>query len=814
MTPTQRLRLTTLFTIIALSFLCNLNYVSSAQITHDSNAAPLAPTNFTQQTRLTSGNVADSYASLGVGISGNTAVVASNDGVYVYVRSGTTWSQQALLIPSDGLSGFGFPKRIAIDGDTVVLGCSQATINGIKQGAAYVFVRNGTTWTEQQRLTSGDALANDNFGWSVGISVNSIIVTAPTHQVGANVEQGAAYVFVRSGTVWSEQARILAEDGDLRNNFGLATSIDGDTAVVTRDRRFNAAVVNPAVYVFVRNGTTWQQQQRLSLCEPSTLDLCAYGRSVAVKSDTLIVGSQYVNEGSNDAQGAAYVYSRTGTTWTQQQKLTASDGLNHDYFGSELGISGQTLIVGAPADLGVPGKSYIYNWSGTEWMFQQKLMVGQTRNAFGGNVDISGSSIIIAASLDAGTSGSFIGAAYVFADESATPTPTPTPTPPIIQLNSNSIQFDEASGSGLITVTRTGSITSPSSVDYSTSDDPLAMQLCSSVNGKASSRCDYSTTVGTLTFAIGETSKTISIPITDDVYSEGPETFTITLSNPTGATLGSPATATITINDNDAGKGTNPIDTASFFVRQHYVDFLNREPDANGLAFWTNEITSCGSDAQCTEVKRINVSAAFFLSIEFQETGYLVYRVYKSAFGNIPQTQVPVRFTNFLKDTQQIGKGVQVGIGDWQNQLEANKQAFALAFVQRTDFQTAFPNTLTAQQFVDQLNTNAGSVLSSSENGALVAVLGATPSDLAKRAVVLRSVAEDPDLRSAELNKAFVLMQYFGYLRRNPNDPPDSDFSGLDFWFNKLNSFGGNFINAEMVRSFIVSAEYRQRFGP
>ena len=483
-------------------------------------------------------------------------------------------------------------------------------------------------------------------------------------------------------------------------------------------------------------------------------------------------------------------------------------------FGSALGISGQTLVIGAQADIGFPGKVYVYNWSGTEWVFQQELMAGQTRNAFGQNLGISGNSIVIAAPVDASISASSVGAAYIFADESATPSPTPTPTPPVLQLNSNSIQFDEASGSGLITVTRTGSTTSPSSVDYSTSDDPLSMQLCSSVNGKASSHCDYSTTVGTLTFAIGETSKTISIPITDDVYSEGPETLTITLSNPTGATLGSPATATITINDNDAGNGTNPIDTASFFVRQHYVDFLNREPDANGLAFWTNEITSCGSDTQCTEVKRINVSAAFFLSIEFQETGYLVYRVYKSAFGNIPQTQVPVRFTDFLKDTQQIGKGVQVGIGDWQNQLEANKQAFALAFVQRNDFQSAFPNSLTAQQFIDQLNTNAGGVLSSSENAALVSVLGATPSDVAKRAAVLRSVAEDPDLRSAELNKAFVLMQYFGYLRRNPNDPPDSDFSGLDFWLNKLNSFGGNFINAEMVRSFIVSIEYRQRFGP
>src|SRR6185369_16844498 len=178
MTPNQRIRLTTLFAIIALSFLCTLNYVGSAQINYEPNAAPLAPTNFLQQTRLTSGKTADEYASIGVDISGDTAVVASNDGVYVYVRSGAIWTQQALLVPSDGLSGFGFPKAIAIEGDTVVMGCTQATINGIKSGAAYVFVRNGTTWSEQQRLTSSDALANDNFGRAVGISGNSIIVTA------------------------------------------------------------------------------------------------------------------------------------------------------------------------------------------------------------------------------------------------------------------------------------------------------------------------------------------------------------------------------------------------------------------------------------------------------------------------------------------------------------------------------------------------------------------------------------------------------------------------------------------------------------
>lgn len=264
----------------------------------------------------------------------------------------------------------------------------------------------------------------------------------------------------------------------------------------------------------------------------------------------------------------------------------------------------------------------------------------------------------------------------------------------------------------------------------------------------------------------------------------------------------------------DHPPGTNPIDDASFFVRQHYTDFLNREPDSAGLNFWVNEITSCGGGAACIEAKRINVSAAFFLSIEFQETGYLVYRTYKSAFGNLSGAPVPIVLNDFLRDTQQIGQGVQVNVGNWQAQLEANKQMYMLAFVQRADFLAAFPNSMTATDFVTQLNTRAGGVLSQSEQTALINTLGATPSDVTKRAEVLRAVAEDGDLRTAEFNKAFVLMQYFGYLRRNPNDLPDSNFDGFNFWLGKLNQFNGNFIDAEMVKAFITSIEYRQRFGP
>jgi len=392
-------------------------------------------------------------------------------------------------------------------------------------------------------------------------------------------------------------------------------------------------------------------------------------------------------------------------------------------------------------------------------------------------------------------------------------------TAPTLQLSASTYSVTEGTSTLNVQVTRLGATSFFSTVDYATSDTAGANN-CNVTANVASSRCDYLTTLGTLYFDAGETSKTISIPIIDDAYAEGNESFTITLSNATNATLGSPATATLTIADNETVNGSsNPIDEAGFFVRQHYVDFLNREPDADGLAFWKNQITQCGSDAACIELKRINVSAAFFLSIEFQETGYLVYRVYKSGFGNLTNpagAPGPVAFTAFLRDTQQIGQGVQVGIGNWQQQLETNKQAYALAFVQRTDFLAAFPNSLTADQFVTQLNNNAGGVLSTSEKAGLVTALGTTPADIAKRASVLRSVAEDQDLKNAEKNKAFVLMQYFGYLRRNPNDPPEPglNFNGYNFWLGKLNQFNGNFVDADMVKSFLVSTEYRQRFAP
>jgi len=387
---------------------------------------------------------------------------------------------------------------------------------------------------------------------------------------------------------------------------------------------------------------------------------------------------------------------------------------------------------------------------------------------------------------------------------------------PSIQLASSTQSASEAVGSMTVTVTRTGDASGTSSVDYATSDS-AGNNVCSTLTGAASSRCDYLRTLGTLIFGPGVTSKSILIPLEDDSFAEGAETFTLTLSNAIGATLGT-STTTITINDNDGSTGVNPIDGTDFFVRQQYIDFLNREPDTSGFNFWRNEINSCGGVPQCVDLKRINVSAAFFVSIEFQETGYLVYRIYKAAFGNLtnpPGAPVPIVLADFLRDTQRIGQGVQVNVGNWQQVLEANKQAYTLAFVQRADFIAQYPLNMSATNFVTQLNSRVGGgILSQAEQTNLINQLSPNPSDATLRSQVLRAVAEDSDLKSAELNKAFVLMQYFGYLRRNPNDFPDTDFSGYNFWLQKLNSFNGDYIQAEMVNAFITSDEYRKRFGP
>ena len=271
----------------------------------------------------------------------------------------------------------------------------------------------------------------------------------------------------------------------------------------------------------------------------------------------------------------------------------------------------------------------------------------------------------------------------------------------------------------------------------------------------------------------------------------------------------------------------NP-DNTDYFVHQQYRDFLAREPDAGGFDFWSNQIGSCGANQQCVEVRRINTSAAFYLSIESLQTAYLVERLYKVAYGDAAgtstlggqhQLQVPiVRLNELLMDAEQINRGVVVLQPRWQAVLETNTQEFMTQFVQRARFRAALPPSMSPAEFIQRLNLNAGNVLASNEQSDLIFLFGgaADTNNPAARAQALRRIAEHRTLYNAEFNRAFVLTQYIGYLRRNPNDAPEAtrDYTGYEFWLSKLDQFNGNFVEAEMVKAFITSSEYRQRFAP
>jgi hypothetical protein len=360
-----------------------------------------------------------------------------------------------------------------------------------------------------------------------------------------------------------------------------------------------------------------------------------------------------------------------------------------------------------------------------------------------------------------------------------------------VQFSAASYTVDEGAGSITITINRSGDTSNAASVEYGTLD------------ATASERPDYTTSLGVLRFAPGETTKTFIVFITDDAYVDADEFLTLSLSNPQGVSLGAPSSVNLTVTDNDASPSLlNPIDLTTFFVRQHYVDFLNREPDSAGFDFWTNQINVCGSDQNCISERRVNVSAAYFLSIEFQQTGYLIHLLQKASFGDMP------RYREFLRDTQEIGKGVVVGAPGWEASLEANKQAFIDAWVNRATFRALYDAKSDAE-FVDALFANAGVV----DTAARDSMLAGLQANTETRSSVLRGMTEHSVFSQKEFNSAFVLMQYFGYLRRNPNDGPDNNLDGFNFWLTKLNQHNGNFVTAEMVKAFLSSTEYRQRFG-
>ncbi|MFN2577805.1 MAG: choice-of-anchor Q domain-containing protein [Pyrinomonadaceae bacterium] len=381
-------------------------------------------------------------------------------------------------------------------------------------------------------------------------------------------------------------------------------------------------------------------------------------------------------------------------------------------------------------------------------------------------------------------------------------------------LKFSAANYSVAEG-GIVTITveRQGTLTQAVTVDFATSDDsdPAAMVRCAPTPGNtlASSRCDFTSAFGRIRFAANDgAAKTFKVLTTQDSYVEGPETFNVTLSNPSnGADLGLPSTTTVTINDDLVEPPTNPVDDSDAFVEQLYRDFLNRPSDPTGKAFWINNINHCNDPAQrpagqtagqCIQLSRIVTAAAFFFSIEFQATGGTANLTNRAAFGNVPS------FVRFERDAQQIGLNYVFGQPGAEVILEANKVAYYNDFVSRPEFVNTYGG-VSDQTYVNTLILNTGVSFTQPERDAFTNGLA---NHTETRATVLRKISEKGSFRAAEFNSMFVLMEYYGFLRRNP------DTAGFNFWLNKLNSFNGNYFDAEMVKAFIESNEYRQRFGP
>jgi hypothetical protein len=403
---------------------------------------PLLVDPWIQQAELTASD-GGAYDHFGwsVAISGNTIVVGgvchpgtSTDCVagysggpgaaYVFAESGGTWTQQQELTASDGAPGDWFGESVAVDGSTVVVGAPRHEVGrNASQGAAYVFVQSGTTWGQEAELTASDGAAADMFGWSIAVDGSTVVMGAPHHEVGSNAKQGAAYVFVQSGTTWGQGAELTASDGAAGDKFGWSVAVSGGTAVV--GAIFHTVGSNAgqgAAYVFVQNGGMWSQQAELTASDGATKDY--FGSSVAVSGGTAVVGSPgpVTFTHSLTYAGAAYVFVQSGTTWSQQAELTASDGAGSDNFGNSVAVdeNTSTAVVGAlnhaVSHDGDQGAAYVFVQSGTNWGQQAELTASDWAgdDNFGASVALSGSTAVAGAPWHSVGSSKWQGTAYVF----------------------------------------------------------------------------------------------------------------------------------------------------------------------------------------------------------------------------------------------------------------------------------------------------------------------------------------------------------------------------------------------------------------
>jgi prepilin-type N-terminal cleavage/methylation domain-containing protein len=372
---------------------------------------PTVPASPVDPAKLLAADGASSdYFGYAVAIDGDTVVVgAYQDGdkgigsgsAYVFTRTGGTWTQQAKLVPADGAAYDRFGSAVAVDADTIVVGAYGDDDKGTYSGSAYVFTRTGGTWTQQAKLVPADGAASDYFGYAVAVDADTIVVGAYKDDDKGSAS-GSAYVFTRTGGTWTQQAKLVPADGTAGDYFGFAVAVDADTIVVGAYGDDDKGADSGSAYVFTRTGATWTQQAKLTAPDGTANDY--FGHAVAVDAGTIVVGA-YGDDDKGDYSGSAYVFTRTGGTWTQQAKLVPADGAAYDDFGTAVAINANTIVVGAHKDddKGTDsGSVYVFVRTGATWAQQAKLTApdGTAGDWFGRAVAVDGDTIVVGAPYD------------------------------------------------------------------------------------------------------------------------------------------------------------------------------------------------------------------------------------------------------------------------------------------------------------------------------------------------------------------------------------------------------------------------------
>ena len=392
----------------------------AAPATDSSSRVLLARLAVQQAQLMATGTVVSQDFGYSVALSGDTALVGTVNGggdpavgaAYVFVRSGSTWTQQAEL--TNGRVGGQFGRSVALDGDTALIGAPGDTSES--PGAAYVFVRSGSTWTQQAELTVPSASIGHRFGYSVALSGDTVLVGQLFPESFVE-DPETAYIFVRSGSIWTQQAELTTGVAVAAHDwFGYSVALSGETALVGAMFGNDEA---GAAYAYTRSGTTWTQQAELTAADGATLD--AFGTSVALTGETALVGAEHHDAGGKIEPGAAYVFVRSAGSWTQQAELTAADSVAGDHFGISVAVSGERALVGAlyhgaPGMLNA-GAAYVYGLSAGSWTQQSKLTArnGVAGDLFGLSVALSGGTALVGAPYRP-AGGMASGAAYVFVE--------------------------------------------------------------------------------------------------------------------------------------------------------------------------------------------------------------------------------------------------------------------------------------------------------------------------------------------------------------------------------------------------------------